>query len=697
MRSSQRRLSLSWRVTIGFSAILLLVAIVAGTTAWGISLSNGATDEMIAQYRKMLLLREVISEEDSSNFALWSALETNGSDAATVFEDDRRGNRDLRERTLDALKGAITTATAQQLFAELKDAITETQDLNDRAVKNFALGKVAEARLSLSREGVAAKARLQRAVTKFLAWREQRIEEANAGARAVKTKMQWLVGCSSLTLVVLTVLVGRRLTRSIVRPIVESGGVLDTISNCDLSAEVPAELLARRDETGDFAASMVRLTRSLRSSLLDVINGVGTIGASTEGLGVVSQHLTGGAKVTAEKTQAVADAAKISSVNVVSVAASIEQASSNLTSVAGAAEQMSATVGEIAANAEKARATSQGATHEAQAIASIMEQLGQSARDIGKVTETINSISAQTNLLALNATIEAARAGAAGKGFAVVANEIKDLAQQTGSATEDIKVKITSVQTSALEAISGIEKLSRVIQDVEDIVVNIAAAIEEQATVTKEVAGNVAQASAGIREATSRVAEIAAASKRMAEDIGRVSAEGLAMNRGGALVQADIKGLRTVIEKLVSIGSRFNMGRDLVDFAAIKKGHVAWRGKLLEMFEGRATYAEEDVRDHRICAFGKWYESRESQPFRALPSYQKVGAQHQAFHTLVADIVRLWNENREAQALACYEKLLSDTGDLFVLLDDLAQEVAHGAASPDSEEIGALRPSWSQA
>jgi methyl-accepting chemotaxis protein len=91
-------------------------------------------------------------------------------------------------------------------------------------------------------------------------------------------------------------------------------------------------------------------------------------------------------------------------------------------------------------------------------------------REIGKVTETISEISSQTNLLALNATIEAARAGAAGKGFAVVAGEIKALAQQTATATEDIKNRISGVQNSTSSGIAEIEKISRVIFEVSDIV-----------------------------------------------------------------------------------------------------------------------------------------------------------------------------------------------------------------------------------
>ena len=120
-----------------------------------------------------------------------------------------------------------------------------------------------------------------------------------------------------------------------------------------------------------------------------------------------------------------------------------------------------------------------------------MQQLGAAAKEIDKVTETITRISAQTNLLALNATIEAASAGEAGHGFAVVANEIKKLARQTASATENIKEKIAGVQASTGSAIAGIEKISGVINDVGSIIVSIAAAIEEQSSVTKAVAGNI--------------------------------------------------------------------------------------------------------------------------------------------------------------------------------------------------------------
>jgi methyl-accepting chemotaxis protein len=141
------------------------------------------------------------------------------------------------------------------------------------------------------------------------------------------------------------------------------------------------------------------------------------------------------------------------------------------------------------------------------------------AREIGNVTETITQISSQTNLLALNATIEAARAGSAGKGFSVVATEIKGLAQQTATATEDIKGRIAGVQTATAGGIAEIEKITQIIQDVSGIVASIAAAIEEQSTATKDIVRNITRASVGVTDANSRVFETSEVTREIARSI----------------------------------------------------------------------------------------------------------------------------------------------------------------------------------
>ena len=231
----------------------------------------------------------------------------------------------------------------------------------------------------------------------------------------------------------------------------------------------------------------------------------------------------------------------------------MEQATSNLSSVASATEQLSATIGEIASNSEKARAISSDATDQARAVSSMMKELGRAAQEIGQVTETITSISAQTNLLALNATIEAARAGAAGKGFAVVANEIKELAQQTASATEDIKGKIASIQASTGGTIEDIEKIAEVINQVGEIVSTIAAAIEEQAVVTKDVASNIAEASTGVRDSNERIAQTATVSQSIASDIALVNDTIGEIGTSGGHVQSSAVELSNLAEQLRSL------------------------------------------------------------------------------------------------------------------------------------------------
>ncbi len=466
---------------------------------------------------------------------------------------------------------------------------------------------------------------------------------------------------------------------NITKPIIHGVGLLNQISQGDLTQDVPAKLLARRDEVGELAAALARLCASLRLSLLEIFNCRGTLSAKSHGLLTVSRRLSGAARNTSERSQTVAAAAEEASANTGSVAASMEQASTNLASVASATEELSATVADIAANSEKARTISEGASAQAQAVSTLVHQLGQAAQEIGKVTEAITNISDQTNLLALNATIEAARAGAAGKGFAVVAHEIKELARQTAGATEDIKTKVTGVQNSTGSAIADIEKIAGTIKEVGGLVANIAAAIEEQATVTKDVARNISEASAGVKNANERVAQTAAVSKSIAQDIAQVSVAGSSMTRGSTHVQNDAGLLGNLTDVLKQIVDSFNIGKH-VEFDAIKKAHLEWRDRIMQMFDGESKFSAADAGDFHKCAFGKWYDHEARERFQHLPAYATVGAQHQAFHGLVADIVQLWEAGRTEEATRKFESVTPQTDKLFDLLDQLSMDTTQAQA-----------------
>ena len=357
----------------------------------------------------------------------------------------------------------------------------------------------------------------------------------------------------------LAIVFGFVISNSVTNPVRKSLSYLTEMSRGDFSILPAQDFLERKDEMGDIGRAISVLLESLKNSLSQVRDGVGTIASASTELSAVSSQMTSSASEASARSNGVATAAEEMSANTFSVAAGIEQAVTNLRSVATATEEMTATIGEIAGNSEKARRITGEAVSQADRISAAVRSLGQSAQDIGKVTETITSISNQTNLLALNATIEAARAGAAGKGFAVVATEIKELAKQTAAATEDIKAKISGVQNSTANTVDDIEKVMKVIHDVSDIVTTIATAIEEQSVVTKDIASNISQATRGVDDANERVSQTSTVAQSVAQDISAVNRAGNEIAHGSQQVQSSALELSNLAEQLRSMVQAFKV------------------------------------------------------------------------------------------------------------------------------------------
>ena len=194
------------------------------------------------------------------------------------------------------------------------------------------------------------------------------------------------------------------------------------------------------------------------------------------------------------ESQTMSQASQETSTQAESVSSSAEQVSANVQSVATGVDEMTTSIQEIAKNATNAAQVATTAVETAETTNETIGKLGISSTEIGNVIKVITSIAQQTNLLALNATIEAARAGEAGKGFAVVANEVKELAKQTASATEDISQKIEAIQGDAKGAVEAIGQITTIINQINDIQNTIASAVEQQTATTNEIARNVNQA-----------------------------------------------------------------------------------------------------------------------------------------------------------------------------------------------------------
>jgi methyl-accepting chemotaxis protein len=193
------------------------------------------------------------------------------------------------------------------------------------------------------------------------------------------------------------------------------------------------------------------------------------------------------------------------------VSSGTEEASANVQLVATAATELAASINEISGQVSETSNMAQSATERARHTNENIQGLNDAALKIGEVIGLISDIAGQTNLLALNATIEAARAGDAGKGFAVVASEVKNLANQTAKATDEITSQINGIQQATGLAVEAIDEIVRMISDISERASAVAAAVEQQTVATSEISQNVEQAAAGTEEISAAMQGVSAA------------------------------------------------------------------------------------------------------------------------------------------------------------------------------------------
>lgn len=347
------------------------------------------------------------------------------------------------------------------------------------------------------------------------------------------------------------------LVRSINRPLKELSAKVEQVGSGDFT--VTFDINMPDDEIGKVARSSSNMVGKMREMISEITLSAQSLSTASTELSAISKQMENGAGVTATISEEVAkDSMKVAT-NMDAVAAAMEQSATNNHIIATATEEMSVTTHDIARNGARASEITQKAVDSATRSQQSVNQLGEEAREIGNIVETINEISDQTNLLALNATIEAARAGEAGKGFAVVANEIKELARQTASATRLIKGSIESIQDKTEGTVRDIASVTTVINDVNDIVASIATAVEEQSATTSEIVQNLTQASQGIGEINEKVADSSQMVQDVSTKIGKVLGHAQEVNEGSGHVTVAATELSQMAEKLNALVAQFKV------------------------------------------------------------------------------------------------------------------------------------------
>ncbi|HEX7096106.1 MAG TPA: methyl-accepting chemotaxis protein, partial [Acidimicrobiales bacterium] len=246
---------------------------------------------------------------------------------------------------------------------------------------------------------------------------------------------------------------------------------------------------------GQMAQALNRTVAGLGDTMLDLARGSEALAAAANELSELSREMTTQARETSSDAAAVSAASDV--------------VRTGVSSVAAATEELAASFREISGNAAEAARIAHRASEAAEVTSATVERLRAASDDIASVMGLISNIAEQTNLLALNATIEAARAGEAGKGFAVVATEVKELAQQTGGATEEVGKKVAAIRAEMRSAVESIAEIRSIIESINETQTSIAGAVEQQTVATSGISQHIAEVSGSTEEVVRNIAAVA--------------------------------------------------------------------------------------------------------------------------------------------------------------------------------------------
>ncbi|MEV6342881.1 methyl-accepting chemotaxis protein [Actinoplanes sp. NPDC051851] len=490
--------SVRWKIS-SLIVVSIALAVCLGCTAW-ISISNLAqkSDEQDVYRQASLYLARLdtkaslIDSMINANLAFPSQTSTFAESVATYTTEGDDLVTSLKKLDLSSSDSSAVSELATS-WSTFTASATETQSSLTTKTTSTQLYKAGETLFNTYSTFATS---LGTVVTSI----DKKATSAATAQNQLVSKVRWIVGSALVLGVLLLAVFGWFIARSILAPLQRAVDALRRVAQRDYTGDVPVK---SRDEIGQMSEALNAAIGDIRTAIGDIAHGARSLTDASERLSAIS------VSVDASSEEASAQVGTVSDSSVL--------VSERVREAAQGAEQMTAAIREISGNTTTVAQIAQGAVSTAEETTSAMSKLSASTDEIGNVIKLITSIAEQTNLLALNATIEAARAGESGKGFAVVASEVKDLAQSTARATEDIGQRIEAIQGDTGNAIAAIGRIAEVISDINQYQTSIAGAVEEQTATTNELSRLFDDAARGADAINQSIGQVAATAAQTAE------------------------------------------------------------------------------------------------------------------------------------------------------------------------------------
>ncbi len=400
---------------------------------------------------------------------------------------------------------------------------------------------------------------------------------------AARVSLFWYVGITTVTLF-LSISLALFLVRSITRPIRKSVEFAKVMATGDFSQQLN---IHSGDEIGELAEALDRMAGDLGQMVREIKENSNELAEASAELSTISTQMSGNSEETARQSQTVsgttenmstnistmASASEQMRMNIMNISSSAQEVSGNVTSVASAIEEMTASIAGEAEFTDEVAKVSNEAARMAKDTGETMKTLAEAAGEIGQIIDDIKKIAEQTNLLALNATIEAASAGDAGRGFAVVANEVKELANQSGQAAENITTRIEGIQASTGDAVTAINEIIAVINNINELQCQINSSVAEQTDAANHIAKNVVDAAKGSTNIASSISEVAKGANEVSQNSGQAA-------KGANEVAKSIKNVSAGARSTNARAGRINESSDTLKKIAEELGTLVSKFKI---------------------------------------------------------------------------------------------------------------------